>query len=316
MPRLRAGVRGPRPAALEDIPAMNAVFSDSFTDRYRRDGLVGVRVPQLNSEVWRYAIKDALEGAMVWYDDKGLVAFNMVHRSGGEGWMGPLAVRPDRQGHGLGKRIVQAGVDWLQAGGIRTIGLETMPRTVDNIGFYSGLEFVPRYLTVTLTREVASVGASTERISTARDAAGALEECRSLTSRVQSSCDFTREIQLTADLGLGDTSLVRRHGELAGFALWHSSPLAEGRPAEELRVLKLVAVDLAAFEVLIDGLAGAGVDVGLARLSIRCQTAFPSAYRSLVQRGFQVQWTDLRMTRAGYEEPIPALGVVFSNWEI
>jgi hypothetical protein len=133
---------------------------------------------------------------------------------------------------------------------------------------------------------------------------------------VQQSCDFTRELQLTADLGLGDTSLVRRGGAMAGFALWHSSPLAEGRPAEELRVLKLVALDLAAFEALIEELMGAGEDLGVNRLSVRCQTAFPVAYRSLVQSGFQVQWTDLRMTQAGYDEPIPDSGIVFSNWEI
>jgi GNAT superfamily N-acetyltransferase len=295
---------------------MNAVFSESFTDRYRRDGLVGVRVPQLNPKVWRYAIADAAEGAMVWHDDDGLMAFNMVHRSGSEGWMGPLAVRPDRQGQGVGKRIVQAGVDWLEAGRVHTIGLETMPRTVDNIGFYSGLDFVPRYLTVTLTRELSSGGVPTECVSSASDPESVLEACRSLTSGVQPSCDFTREIQLTAELGLGDTSIVYRDGALAGFALWHSSPLAEGRPAEELRVLKLVALDLAAFEAVIEGLMGAGEGLGVSRLSVRCQTAFPGAYRSLVQHGFQVQWTDLRMTYTGYDEPIPPSGVVLSNWEI
>jgi GNAT superfamily N-acetyltransferase len=316
VPRLREAISGPRPAGVEDIPAMNAVFSESFTDRYRRDGLVGVRVPQLNPKVWRYAIADAAEGAMVWHDDDGLAAFNMVHRSGGEGWMGPLAVRPDLQGQGLGKRIVQSGVDWLRAGGVQTIGLETMPRTVDNIGFYSGLEFVPRYLTVTLTRELSSGGGPSDTLSTASDPESVIEACRALTSEVQPSCDFIREIQLTADLRLGDTSVVHRDGALAGFALWHSSPLAEGRPAEELRVLKLVALDLAAFEAVIEGLMGAGEDLGVGRLSVRCQTGFPEAYRALVQCGFQVQWTDLRMTYAGYDEPIPDSGIVFSNWEI
>ena len=33
---------------------------------------------------------------MVWRDDEGaLVAFNIAHQSGTEGWMGPLAVRTD-----------------------------------------------------------------------------------------------------------------------------------------------------------------------------------------------------------------------------
>ena len=124
--------------ALEDIAALNQVFSDAFTERYRRDGMVGVRVPFLNPAIWRYAIEDADDGAMLWRDERGdIAAFNMVHRSGVEGWMGPLAVRTEYQGSGIGKEIVARGVEWLKREGATVIGLETMPRTMDNIGFYS-----------------------------------------------------------------------------------------------------------------------------------------------------------------------------------
>ncbi len=95
---------GPERPTVRDIEPLNRVFSESFTDRYRRDGLLGVRVPHLNPLIWRYALEDAGEGAMVWRDGDGeLVGFNVVHFSGSEGWMGPLAVRPDRQGIGLGE---------------------------------------------------------------------------------------------------------------------------------------------------------------------------------------------------------------------
>src|SRR5262245_65226301 len=108
-------VEGPFRADLDDIDELNQVFSDSFTERYRRDGMVGVRVPFLNSAIWRYAIEDAGDGAMLWRGDRDeIVAFNIAHRSGVEGWMGPLAVRPEWQGAGLGKAIVRAGIDWLK----------------------------------------------------------------------------------------------------------------------------------------------------------------------------------------------------------
>src|SRR5437588_13097177 len=104
---------GPSRIVEADIPALNNVFSEAFTDRYRRDGLVGVRVPHLNPAVWRYALLDAGAGAMVWHDEDGrLVAFNLAHRCGVEGWMGPLAVRTDRQGTGVGKTIVRSASDW------------------------------------------------------------------------------------------------------------------------------------------------------------------------------------------------------------
>ena len=70
-------VRGPDRPGYRDIDPLNRVFAEAFTDRYSRDGLVGVRVPQLNPLVWRYAIDDAGDGAMVWRDAEGhMVAFN------------------------------------------------------------------------------------------------------------------------------------------------------------------------------------------------------------------------------------------------
>src|SRR5512134_2529 len=147
-------LNGPHAMRLTDIDAVNRVFSDAFTERYRRDGMVGVRVPQLNPAIWRYAIEDARDGAMLWRDEHDeVIAFNVAHHSGVEGWMGPLAVRPEWQGTGLGKAIVSEGIARLKANRARVIGLETMPRTMDNIGFYSSLGFLPGRLTVTLTIE-------------------------------------------------------------------------------------------------------------------------------------------------------------------
>src|SRR5450432_1215153 len=120
---------GPYAATPDDHAALNHVFSEAFTERYRRDGMVGVRVPFLNPTIWRYAIEDAADGAMLWRDERGhIVAFNMVHRSGSEGWMGPLAVRTEYQGSGTGKDVVMRGIDWLKSRGATVIGLETMPR--------------------------------------------------------------------------------------------------------------------------------------------------------------------------------------------
>ena len=62
---------GPEPVRFEEIGALNQVFSDAFTERYRRDGMVGVRVPFLNQPIWRYAIEDAAGGAMLWRGERG-----------------------------------------------------------------------------------------------------------------------------------------------------------------------------------------------------------------------------------------------------
>jgi GNAT superfamily N-acetyltransferase len=312
-------VRGPDRPTLRDIESLNRVFADAFTDRYSRDGLVGVRVPQLNNLVWRYALEDAGDGSMVWRDADGqMVAFNMVHRSGTEGWMGPLAVRPDRQGEGLGSVMVRTGIDWLRSQGATTIGLETMPRTVDNIGFYSRIGLVPSHLTVTLVHDVGRRPAGAPELLSATGTAWdeRLQECRELADRVLPGVDFTRELALTQDLGIGDTTLVRDGLRLTGFALWHSTPLAAGRPKDELRVLKLVAASPEAFDRLVQALQLSAVSERVSRMAIRCQTEFSHAYLRLVELGYRVHWTDLRMLLQGYPQRIPAEGILMSNWEI
>jgi GNAT superfamily N-acetyltransferase len=312
-------VRGPDRPGYRDIDPLNRVFAEAFTDRYSRDGLVGVRVPQLNPLVWRYAIDDAGDGAMVWRDADGhMVAFNMVHRSGTEGWMGPLAVRPDRQGEGLGSLMVRTGIDWLRTQGATTIGLETMPRTVDNIGFYSRIGLVPGHLTVTLVHDVPRrPSAETALLSKAGGASDSgIVECRRLVHALLPGVDFTREIALTRELAIGDITLIREGQELVAFALWHSTPLAAGRPKDELRVLKLVARDWSAFDRLLDALPAAAAREKVGRIAVRCQSEFTSAYLRLVSRGYRVHWTDLRMTLDGFAQRTPVQGIVMSNWEI
>ena len=312
---------GPQPVREKDIPAMNRLFADSFTDRYRRDGLVGVRVPFLNEAIWKYAITDAGDGAMLWRDEGDrIVAFNIAHLSGTEGWMGPLCVRPDRQLAGLGTDIVTAAIEWLKARGATTIGLETMPRTVDNIGFYSGLGFVPGNLTLTMTadsgRARTSMPVTVGAHSGMRERADRIAEIGAFTDRLAQGYDFRRELELTLELGLGDIVMVRKDGELAGFALCHAAPLAEGGGRDEARILKLGLRDLSVLDAVIAAASGWASRMAIRRLALRCQTGYDTAYRALIASGFRVRWSDLRMTLSGYPEQKPAEGLLWSNWEI
>jgi GNAT superfamily N-acetyltransferase len=310
---------GPHPARIEEIEELNQVFSESFTERYRRDGMVGVRVPFLNPAVWRYAIRDAADGAMVWRGDRGdIVAFNIVHRSGVEGWMGPIAVKSEQQGIGAGKEIVRRGIDWLRVHGATVIGLETMPRTMDNIGFYSAMGFVPGKLTLTTTVDAsyADRPASLYGRLSSQDKDDALEECRTLVSTLQPGYDHSREIQLTDELALGDTLLLRKKDALVGFALCHTAPLVEGRAREDLRVLKLALADQSLLDEMVRMLADLARRSGTRRVSIRVQSEYETAYQRLIALRGRVRWSDLRMTLAGHSERRPDHGMVLSNWEI
>ncbi|MFI5246860.1 MAG: GNAT family N-acetyltransferase, partial [Gemmatimonadales bacterium] len=286
---------GPFTIGRGDIAPLNLLFSETFTERYRRDGLAGVRVPPLNPAIWRYAIMDAGDGAMLWRDARGTIAaFNIAHRSGVEGWMGPLAVRDDCQGSGRGKHIVNAGAELLKRSGCRVIGLETMPRTMDNIGFYARLGFVPAKLTVTLTVDAAALPQAPCLLSTLRAGArdSAIRECAALVNEALPGFDYTREIELTNELALGDTLLMYEDDALQGFAVCHSAPLVEGRTKEELRLLKAVVRTESAFDRLVALLADFARRAETARIAIRMQGNYSSLFQRLVDVGARVRWTD------------------------
>ena len=310
----------PERVSVREIPALNAVFSEAFTERYRRDGMVGVRVPHLNPAVWKFAIADAEEGAMIWRNARdGIAAFNMVHRSGVEGWMGPLAVHPDYQGQGVGKTIVNAGIEWLKHRGARVIGLETMPRTMDNVGFYSSLGFTPGHLTVTVTLEAARAGIHSAALSalSPQERDLAIRECRNLLESMCPGYEYTREILLTSQQQLGDTYVLRDRDAVRAFAVCHAVPLVEGRATEEVRVLKIVARGETDFDDLVTQLCAHARVRGARRIAIRVQGQYTDVYRRLMSRGARVRWTDLRMSAHGYAEARPqGGGIVFSNWEI
>ncbi|MDP9277921.1 MAG: GNAT family N-acetyltransferase [Gemmatimonadota bacterium] len=310
----------PERVSIREIIALNAVFSEAFTERYRKDGMVGVRVPHLNPAVWKFAITDAEDGAMIWRNARdGIAAFNMVHRSGVEGWMGPLAVHPDYQGQGIGKVVVSTGVEWLKKAGARVIGLETMPRTMDNVGFYSTLGFTPGHLTVTVTLEAARAGLQATAMSALNphERELALRQCRQLLDKLAPGYDYTREIILTAQHQLGDTLFMRQGNEILSFAVCHSVPLVEGRATEEMRVLKMVAATEGDFDHLVTQLCAHARVKGSKRVAIRVQGQYSDVYRRLVARGARVRWTDLRMSLHDYAESRPGGGgIVLSNWEI
>ncbi|WP_353266762.1 GNAT family N-acetyltransferase [Gemmatimonas sp.] len=312
-------MEGPLVATVADIPQLNEVFTEAFTERYRKDGMTGVRVPPLNPSIWQYAIEDAGDGALCWRDERGrVVAFNMAHHSGTEGWMGPLCVRPDQQGMGLGKIIVQAGMRWLRLQKARVIGLETMPRTMDNIGFYSNLGFIPGHLTVTLTLEAATGDRAPMLLSqlSGADKLAAVTACHGLTERVMPGYDFTREIDITDRLRIGDTLLLGVPQAPDGFALCHTVPLVEGRNRDELRVLKLVLARRSDLPRMLGALTDFARRSGTRRLAVRLQGDYPEAYRTFVALGARVRWTDLRMSAHGWNEVPPSEGMVLSNWEI
>lgn len=72
-----------------------------------------------------------------------IVASAMVGHDGHRGVMYYVAVDPDRQGHGLGRQIVDAAEAWLLARGVWKINLMVRQGNEQVRGFYDGLGYAP-----------------------------------------------------------------------------------------------------------------------------------------------------------------------------
>ena len=191
-----------------------------------------------------------------------------------------------------------------------------MPRTMDNVGFYSRLGFVPSRLTVTFSYPVQAARCTLLSRLGAAEGERALFDCARLVGAMQPGVDFTREIELTRTMRIGDTVLLPGRDGLDGFALCHEAALIEGRPRDEVRVLKLAVRDVSRLPSLLGAVGGYANESGAARAAVRVQGDYSSAYQALVAMDARVRWTDLRMTLAGYPEAVPASGLVWSNWEV
>ena len=229
--------------------------------------------------VWRYALEDAGDGAMVWRDADGhIVAFNMVHQSGTEGWMGPLAVRPDRQGEGIGSMMVLHGLEWLARQGATTIGLETMPRTVDNIGFYSRIATGARASHRDPGQRHSAPGGGPPRAAVGgrrRLAEARIEECRRLTDALLPGVDFTREITLTRELRIGDTTMVREDGATRSICTLAFCPSRRRTPEGRItRAQTGRARPIDDFDRLLDAVQASAAAERVDRMAIRCQSEF------------------------------------------
>ena len=259
---------------------------------------------------------------MVWRDERGeIAAFNIVHRSGVEGWMGPLAVRPEsgqraREGdRARGHRVAAARA-------ARTvIGLETMPRTMDNIGFYSRarLRAGPSDDHAHARRRARPTRPPSCSAGSAR-ATGRRARASAARSSIGSlpGYDYTREIELTESLALGDTVLLR-DARTRSSASRSATPRrsSRGARARSCACSSSCSRDESATSTRCCArCCDYARRSGTRRVAFRVQGEYRRCTARLVAMGARVRWTDLRMTLAGTRSAGTRQGIVLSNWEI
>lgn len=132
-----------------------------------------------------------------------LVGSNFATRWGSFGFFGPLTVRPDLWGRGVGKHLLEPVLGCFEAWHVTHAGLFTFAHSQKHVGLYQRFGFWPRFLTAIMAKPVsAEQPAPPDWSALSRtppeQRAHLLRECRNLTDAVYDGLDLSDEIEAVA----------------------------------------------------------------------------------------------------------------------
>lgn len=245
-----------------------------------------------------------------------IVGSIIVTRWGSFGFFGPLGIRPDFWGQGIGKKLVAQAMDTMATWNVRMAGLFTIPSSPKHISLYQHFGFAPNYLTAVMEKSPSAdidptLHSETIRYAmlSANEKRDCLENCRRLTDSVFEGLDVTTEIEAIDKNDFGETLLVMEGSQLIGFAACHVGPGTEAG-SNTCYVKFAVARNRNRgphpFETLLTVCERYAFERGVARLTAGVNTSRRQAYTVMLRKGFRIDLLGVAMLKpdeAGLNRP-------------
>ena len=291
-----------------DVDAVRAVEAESFGAWHREAKGRQKDLPKRTRKNILTLLERDPEGCFVAVEGSRPVGFIFSRTWGSVGWFGTFGVLPECQGGGIGQRLVAASVDYLKRDPDRVIGLETMPESAYNLGFYLNQGFEPRFLVLQLTRPVddgATAGPPLARWSELGEAGRdrRLAELRTITDRIRPGLDYAKEVLVTDRHNLGDTLFLLRDDRVVGACTVLLIGKREGEETDQAAVQVLVMdpqqTSAAALADLMAAAQTLARERGMGSLLTPANARHTWAVRQLLQLGFRVQRARVCMVLAG-----------------
>jgi len=248
------------------------------------------------------------EGCFAAEEEGRVVGFIFSRTWGGVGWFGTFSVLPERQGQGIGKRLIAASLDYLRQDSSRAIGLETMPESPYNLGLYLKLGFQVRMLTLALGKglgQPAGDEAALPRWSQADPQTQErwLAELREASGRTHPGLDYSKEISVTTRYGQGDALVLLQGARAIGMAtLWLSGSRegsGDGPGTVQAGFLHPTHTDADSFRRLLQGCEALARAHGKQQLIVPVNARHTWAVEQLLHWGYRVQRAMVRMVLKG-----------------
>jgi len=286
-----------------DLPRVRDICATAFYGYY---GKIFLRTElNLESSLALYR-----RGCFVAGDRDGIAGFIFSRKLGSLGWIGVFGVDPCRHGLDIGKPLLEAACAALETGGCSIIGLETMPDSPYNVGFYLKYGFDLHYPVIVLEKEVNNI--ETPLSCSLSEDFGPGDILRA-GSYVIEGLDYSAEASNALEFGWGKTFFFKGlSGE--GFAILRHVSIIEGQKADVLFVRALVLTG----ESMEDILAAAACieryarSLGLGKVTLPASAVNANALRWLINAGYRVVKTSMRMIRKGKYELTG--GIEMSRW--
>ena len=252
------------------------------------------------------------DGAVVAHQDGEVAGSALAMRWGRIGVFGPLSVRPDLQGRGLGRELLAAAMGRMAAWDLEHAGLFTWSDSPGHLALYRAAGFWPRFLALMMAKPLpadAPGAAQTVGGLAPAERDGAVTACAELAGAVRPGLDLSREVLGLAEHGFGDTVLLESDGALEGFAACHLGPGSEAGSRHCL--IKFAAARPGSgagdrFRALLECCERFATARGAFRLEAAADTGRIGASRALLDRGFAVAFQGVNLHRdalAGYDGP-------------
>ncbi len=294
----------------DDIEPVRQVESAAFGAWWNRQHNESIVLEKRTAANIRSRLARDPAGCFVAGEDGRVVGFIFSCTWGSIGWFGTFSVLPEYQGRGIGKELIGASLAYLRSAP-RTIGLETMPDAPYNLGLYLGMGFQLRAMTLSLSRPVdpalpwpdtcrlwSQAGAETRRRW--------LDDLRQAAEAVSPGLDYSKEIIITEQFGLGDTLILCEADRAIGMNVITLQDSRETGEAEDAAVdaalLHPAFTDADHFSTLLQAGQAFAAAHGRSDYYLPVYAGHTWALEQLLRHGFRVARGLVRMVLRGTDE--------------
>ncbi len=230
------------------------------------------------------------------FEGEKVIGSNFAENWGSFGYFGPLTVDPAYWEKKVAQQLLAPTMDIFRRWENRHLGLFTFPHSPKHMALYQKFGFWPRDLVALMGREVAGwqgdvngdVARFSETLQEGRQRF--LEDCRSVSDRNFSGLDLSPQVEAVDRQKLGDTLMVSRGSQAAGFAVCHAGAGSEAGSGAVYVKFAAVRPDAHAddtLRVLLRAIRDFAASCGAAKVTAGVNLARREAFRCMVNEGFR-----------------------------